>query len=241
MKYYRMYGGQALRIAFGIIITFLTLAGSAVAATPISSCGTTISSPGDYVLTANLSSSSTCIKITSSDVVLDGAGYTINGGKVVDSYGIYVNSGSFTQLTSVTVKNLKVTNWGYGIYYKNAPEGYISGNNANSNLIDGIKLEYTRSNKIIGNDASNNGNNGIDIISSTVDELTSNTANSNQHDGISIYRVSSDILTSNTANSNQHDGISLTETTSTTLTGNKVSNNGNTGIGSYRSIGNTIQ
>src|SRR3989338_4991527 len=47
--------------------------------TPISSC-TTINSSGTYVLTTNiLNSASTCINITTNNVIFDGAGYTIDG------------------------------------------------------------------------------------------------------------------------------------------------------------------
>ena len=90
MMYYNFCGGHALSIAVGITMLILLLAGRG-AAMPISSC-TTISSTGEYVLDQNISNSGTssCINITSSDVIFDGAGYTIDGIETANSYGMYV-------------------------------------------------------------------------------------------------------------------------------------------------------
>ena len=50
---------------------------SGVSATNIDSCRT-LSSPDTYTLTQNVSSSGTCMSITSANVILDCNGYTIN-------------------------------------------------------------------------------------------------------------------------------------------------------------------
>ena len=116
MVMYNICKGRALRIAVGITMLILLLVGGAGAAMPISAC-TTISLPGTYVLTQNIvdSTVSSCITITANNVIFDGAGFTIAGGG--NGNGVYVVSNSGL-LTNVTVKNLKVTNWNYGIYYR---------------------------------------------------------------------------------------------------------------------------
>ncbi len=97
------------------VLAFLLPAAGAGAANQINSC-TTVSSPGDYILTASIinSGASSCINITSSDVLLDGSGFTIGGViSEIQTGGVYVYNPT-TALTNVTVRNLKVTDWYYG-------------------------------------------------------------------------------------------------------------------------------
>ena len=96
-------------------LIILLQAGGAGAATPISAC-TKISSPGEYILTQNIINSTinTCIAITSSNVIFDGAGYTI--ASTYGTYGVYVYNSTNT-LMNVTVLNLIVMDWSFGIFY----------------------------------------------------------------------------------------------------------------------------
>jgi len=52
----------------------------AAAPTPVNAC-TTIDSPGEYQLTADVANSgqNACIRVTSDDVMLDGNGHTLDG------------------------------------------------------------------------------------------------------------------------------------------------------------------
>ena len=170
--------GHALRIAFGITMLVLLLAGGAGAETPISAC-TTISSPGEYVITANIndSSLSRCINITSSNVIFDGAGYTIDGTDTTNTYGVYVYNSS-TALTNVTVKNLTVKDWYNGIFYWNAGNGRGINNTASSNNYVGIGLYSSSNNTVSGNNALNNSY-GIHLVSSSNNTVSGNNASSN--------------------------------------------------------------
>ncbi|MEM2874255.1 MAG: hypothetical protein QW063_02320, partial [Candidatus Nanoarchaeia archaeon] len=116
--------------------------------TNISSC-TTISSPGYYVLTQNITDSGAtyCINIASNNVIFDGQGYTIDGIDTSNTYGIYVYdsagaalslpSGFKTSgvLTNVTVKNVILTDWNYGVVYNNGQNGTITNVTATSNAL----------------------------------------------------------------------------------------------------------
>lgn len=96
------------------------------APTPIGSC-TTISVPGEYVLTGDLQpamvSGDACIEITADDVVLNGNGYTIDGSSV--SGGSYAGVESLTtpSRTNIEIKNLAITNWDSGIHFRNLTDG----------------------------------------------------------------------------------------------------------------------
>jgi len=188
------------------LFPFFIVLSVSFADTPISSC-TKISTPGNYYLTNDIlnSASKCCINITASNVVLEGAGYTIDGIDSQNSYGVYVKRS--TPLDNVTVKNLKITDWYYGIYYYRANRGKIENNLANSNYY-GIQLRE---------ECSNN-------------NLTNNTANNNYASGIYLYWwCDENILIGNTANENS-DGIYLSYSDSNVLTGNIANNNSNDGI-----------
>ena len=109
--------------------------------TTITGC-TEISSPGEYVLANDIidSSSSTCINITSSNVVFDAAGHLIDGDNFNSAYAIYLNYGN---LENITVKNARITDWGaYSVYV------YASSNVFISNMSSTQKIHIENSNHI---------------------------------------------------------------------------------------------
>jgi parallel beta-helix repeat protein len=234
MKYLNFYnGGRALRIAFGITMLVLLVAGGAGAAMPISAC-ITISSAGTYVLTQSIvnSTNSICINITSNNVVFDGSGYTIDGVKATstlgNTQGVYVYN-SATALTNVTVKNLIAKDWGSGIYYNNINNGSIT-NNVASNNSYGIDLVFSSNNTLSNNNASNNSFFGIYLDSSSNNTLSnniirSNNASNNNGDGILLDSSSNNnTLSSNNASNNNNYGIEI-QSSNNTLTNNTMTGN----------------
>lgn len=177
------------RINVMVVLLFL-ISGSVNAATPISSC-TTISSPGTYVLNQSITNSNAlnCIQITSSDVIFDGAGYTIDGIDAANTNGIYVFN--VDVLTNVIVINATVNDWKNGIYYGGIINGNIASNNASSN-INGIYLSNSGSNTLTGNNVLSNSNDGIYFGSSSNNILTSNNANYNSNSGLEFVSNSGD-------------------------------------------------
>ncbi|MBI4010561.1 MAG: right-handed parallel beta-helix repeat-containing protein, partial [Candidatus Aenigmarchaeota archaeon] len=233
------------------------------AGTPVTSC-MVISTPGVYTLTTNILNSSVvaCINITVSNVIFDGAGYTIDGVDTLSTYGVYVYNPSIA-LTNVSVKNLRLTDWYGGIYYLNAQNGSIVNNTAsssnhgiylfsssNNNIITsntanlnqyGILLQSSSNNNIItSNNASSNINYGITLFSSDSNNITNNTASSNTNYGIWLDSSNNNIVTSNVANLNQY-GIRLSSSSSNNIiTRNTASSNSHTGIFLDSSSSNNI-
>jgi parallel beta-helix repeat protein len=98
--------------------------------TPISG-PTTISSPGYYYLTNDIVDSPErfCINITSSDVIFDGNGFMVDAPEYSwGNYGVHVYN-STRSLSNVTVKNLAVSQWEYGVAYQDIFNGGIENNN----------------------------------------------------------------------------------------------------------------
>lgn len=106
-----------------------------------------ITHPGMYTLSGDIelggetSLSDACIRIESSDVVLDGAGHTIHGHGVSDTTGIAVTSS--TELESVVVRNVTLTDWDRGIFLRNVTAGLLHDVHVVGNGY-GISFENTR-------------------------------------------------------------------------------------------------
>jgi len=104
----------------------------------------------------NNSGASTCINITSSDVVLDGQGHTIDGTKMASSSGVKVGNPK-GPLTNVTIKNLNLSDWGVGLYYENTQNGSIENNSLSLNSKGVELLGDSYYNKLNNNTANLNG------------------------------------------------------------------------------------
>ncbi len=213
--------------------------GGASAVINVNSCDT-ISSPGTYLLTTDIINSNalTCISITSSDVVFDGQGYTIDGVDTWLTYGVYVYNFS-TALTNVTVKNLRVTDWNDGIYYDRVENGSIMNNTVLSNT-GGISLDYSSSNTLINNNANSNNFFGIWLISSSYNTLTGNNALDNGA-GIRLDSANNNSLTSNIALNNNLSGIHLNSSSNNLIYNNFFNNTNNFDISFSTNIWNTAK
>lgn len=108
---------------------------------------TTITKPGTYRLAADIQRgdgtriSGSCIEIKSSDVVLDGAGHTVDGWGISDTTGIQVRGPG--TLRNVTVKNVKVTEWNRGVHFHDVADATVRNVEATANSY-GISFERAR-------------------------------------------------------------------------------------------------
>ena len=140
----------------------------------ISACPCTISTPGAYRLESDLTSSGTCITVTTG-ATLDCQGHSITGSGNPDSRGIYVDGAS-----GATVRNCALTRFNCG-----------------------IDLESSNGNHVMNNSATANRQAGLCVVSSSSNEIRGNTLSSNTYDGIFILTNSnSNTFTGNTCNSN---------------------------------------
>ena len=109
--------------------------------------------------------------IQKSGVVIDGNGFSLVGSK--EGNGIYLES-----LTNVTVKNLSIENFRYGIYLENSSYNKIEDNNLSS-LGDGIVLDHwCVNNSIVQNNISSIGCNSFFLGNSSNNIIAENKATS---------------------------------------------------------------
>jgi len=129
-----------------------------------------ITSPDNvtYIFTADINAS---IVVEKDNIVVDGAGYTLQG----------TGSGTGIDLSyrnNVTLKNVEVTNFTYGIYLGLSSNNTVTGNTASTNALYGIYLWNSSNNAIISNNVSNN-QCGLRLFDSTSNIFSQNTVSNN--------------------------------------------------------------
>ncbi len=180
-----------------------------------------------YTLTGNIYES---IYIQKSDITLDGAGYTVDGN---GGLGIML-----PQISGVTIKNLNIKEFTYGIYLSESDGNTIIDNIASDNG-GGIYLHYSNSNTINRNTASDKYY-GIILYNSNNNIIDTNTISDSTRYGIQLsgYQSgsSTNTITANTVTSNRR-GIDLSYSSTNTITDNTFSANTDVAIGiSYSTV-----
>ncbi|MFH1424081.1 MAG: NosD domain-containing protein, partial [archaeon] len=157
-------------ILLEIILLILLATLSSVSAADISACQN-ITSPGTYTLTASIlnSGAAKCIDILSSDVSINGAGYTVDGVDSWETYGVYV-SDEPGGVTNVNISNLTVTGWEGGIYYE-LSNGNVINNTVSSNIYVGINL-HSAINSLVENNIIYNVSYGVRIDGASTQNVT---------------------------------------------------------------------
>ena len=219
---------------FARLLTTIILTGPAgFGQTYITDAGTLSITGETYILSNDITTTGTCFTITGNSITLDGAGYTITG----SGSDVGVNIPAGTQ--GITVKNLYVTGFDYGINvsgsYPSTVGNHTLQNNSVSGNNHGISLIYTSNNTLTGDTASNNIYTGIKLTDCEDNTLIGNLANSN-NTGFTLSKVgptgsNNNVLTDNTASSNSNNGISLSQgVNDNVLTSNTTNSNGQYGI-----------
>ena len=151
------------KIILGIVIIFIVIGAYVIIQTPTTKPFETIYIRADGTIDPAFSSVSKIsnnqytllddiygsIVIEKNNIVLDGANYVLNGDNKALSHGI-----DLTEHNNVIIKNLEITNFGFGVYLFLSSNNTISQNNLSLNT-NGIWLEYSSTNEIIENELSN--------------------------------------------------------------------------------------
>ncbi|PSP89311.1 hypothetical protein BRC90_05415 [Halobacteriales archaeon QS_4_69_34] len=237
-------------LAVGLAV--VTAAPAAGAQTQINNC-TTITQPGEYVLTTDVTNRTVddCIDIRASDVKLDGAGHLLDGVDTDGTVGVYAN-GTAAPLSNVAVRNLRVTDWGGGVRYQRVSDGAITDVTAASTTRVGVGLSTSETtwspttpsstrtatvssvfgssgNTLVNSTVASNAGYGLSVASSTNNGFFDNAVVSNGEVGVAFVDLSTDNrLGGNTIESNGGVGISL-RSSSNDVGGNTIESNGGAG------------
>ena len=144
-----------------------------------------------YTLTDNILGNvpeySSAIIIQRNNIVVDGAGYTVQGigrgiGRGISLYG----------RSNVTIKNMEIKSFGCSIYLRDSSNTSISGNKITNNWCS-IYLDSSSYNNIVGNNLTNNDDN-IFLQSSQYNSISGNNITNNVYDGIDLWESSNNSI-----------------------------------------------
>ena len=202
-----------------------------------------------YYLTNNILGR---IVVQRDNIVVDGAGYTIQGaqnGTGIDLTGrhnvtienIEIKAFAFgirLYLSSkITISGNNITSNDYGIKLEGSSNNIISRNNI-TNIHRGIWLQGSPNNTLSGNNITNN-NQGIYLENSSANTLSGNNVTANNYHGIGLFGSSDNTLSGNNVTANTAEGIWLYDSSSNIISGNNITSN-DYGIQLYDSSNNII-
>ena len=184
-----------------------------------------------YILTANITSESDGIVIERDNIVLDGAGYAIQGLSTASLAGIDVSGRN-----NVTIMNTRINFFDSAIWLYSSTNCTIIGNDASYNW-DGIYLRGSSHCTVTGNVADGTWGEGIMISYSSYNTVRGNNASDNLY-GINLSGGSSNnTVTQNNVAGNGW-GILIRGYDNIVFENNATNNN--TGIGILYGSGNNI-
>jgi parallel beta-helix repeat protein len=157
------------------------------------------------------------IQIGSNGVTLDGNGHTLTG------YDTGVGVLLPYQRMGITIKNLTIAKFSYGIYLNSSNNNTITNNTVSNNDGNGIFLtRFSNNNALTGNIASNN-RIGISLSRSNNNTLTGNTTSNNNPYGIVVSSSNNNTLIGNTT-SNNYIGIIISSNNNKIYNNNLIAN-----------------
>ncbi|MEW6722740.1 MAG: right-handed parallel beta-helix repeat-containing protein, partial [Candidatus Micrarchaeota archaeon] len=211
-----------------------------------------ITSPGNYVLANDLSGASingspqftglACIRISSSNVLLDCNGFSITNNGTFVSGGILTEGPGAAAISGVTVQNCAVSDYTQGIVVINTDDSSFLNNTAVDNLFNGISArDGSTGNTYSSNTVFGNGAHGFELSDNAdSNTLNSNTAHDNAEDGFNSFQADGNTYQNNTAYDNGDDGIHLHLSNGNAASGNNLYNNSYGIFVSSQSAGNTL-
>jgi len=127
-----------------------------------------------YTLTGNITSDTDGIVIERDNMTLDGAGYILKGGDDTLTKGIFL-----CERMNVTIRNMKISCFDYGIYLNETSNSIVSGNDIFCSIFIGsgdigIFLEHSSYNSVSENSIRSHFSYGIHLINSSYNNIFGN-------------------------------------------------------------------
>ncbi len=145
----------------------------------------TISEPGVYRLGKEILYDrliGTCILVSSDDVILEGNGKTLSGSGGSGSVAIRV-----VDVENVSIKNVEISGFGYGVQFNGVSNGLIEGNAVKDSGRKGVHLtDYSRNNAIRNNYVEN-ARNCYGVLWSYYNVFEDNEAGGCRESGVFVY------------------------------------------------------
>ena len=174
-----------------------------------------------YTFTDNIND---FIIVETDNIIVDGAGYTILGtGPIHYTKGI-----DLAGRKNVTLRNMSIEAFYYGIHLDSSSNNSIFGNNITNNEY-GIRLDYSSNNSICRNNITTNNGGGIFLFYSSDNRVSGNNITTNSWEGIYLLYSSDNNISGNNVTNNE-DGIILADSSNNSISGNTITANRAIGI-----------
>ncbi|UCC33853.1 MAG: right-handed parallel beta-helix repeat-containing protein [Candidatus Bathyarchaeota archaeon] len=172
------------------------------------------------------------IVVERDNIVVDGAGYTLQGSGLFASIGI-----DLARRSNVTVKNLRIGRFYHGIRLAQSSDNTLSASNIANNEKSGVYLSHSFSNTISRNNITNN-DYGIRFYASSSNTISQNDMAKNEFDGLDLWYSLSNTINQNYIKYNGY-GVYLHSSSDNAFYGNTIEANG-IGVYLWRSSSNSI-
>jgi parallel beta-helix repeat protein len=174
-----------------------------------------------YTLTDNITSSANGIVVERGNIVVDGAGYSLQGTR--GGCGI-----SVVDKNNVTIRKMNIKNFTDGVYVEST-KNTISSNNITANSLYGIELWETGLNTISNNNIVANGWDGICLDDATWNTIVGNNI-TNNYGGIFLSTTPAggsdyNVIAENSVKANHEYGILLQQSSGDKLRNNTIAGN----------------
>ena len=168
-----------------------------------------------YTFTDNIVNQS--IIVERDNIVVDGAGYILQGTEAFGSVGI-----DLTGRKNITIKNMKIRAFRFGIHLNESSTNNIYGNNITNN-VSGVLLEDSSNNSISGNTIINNNLYGIGLYACSNNTISGNNITKGGS-GIDLCESSNNTINEDNITNNVY-GIHLRwPSNHNTISGNNIAN-----------------
>jgi len=168
-----------------------------------------------YIFTDNISDS---IVVEKDDVVVDGAGYSLQR---TAGIGAGIN---LMERTDVTVKNMEISGFFYGVYLNSSLNNRLENNTLRDNF-HGIYLSTSSNNTFMGSNITKNEYTGIWLRGSSNNKIKDNTITENGQNGIWLSSASDDNRVSGNTVRENGVGIQIDDYSNNILRDNDLRDN----------------
>jgi parallel beta-helix repeat protein len=169
------------------------------------------------------------IVVERDSIIIDGNGHTLQGRG--SGNGI-----SLTGINNVSIKNINITNFQFGIYLGSSSNNTVSGNNLTANFGGIFLFDNSSYNNVVGNNVTANDADGIMLILAWNNVVSGNNVTANGVYGIGItFQSESNIINGNTVTANGDSGIIISGSSFNNVSGNTATANSESGILLYAS------
>jgi len=187
-----------------------------------------------YTLTDDITSSGDGLIVERDNIIIDGKDFLINGTRTCDSRGI-----ALIRTKNVTVKNIHVNDFYYGIYLSQSSNNLIYRNNVTKNYLGVYVSSFSNGNRIVENTVISNSW-GIAVSCSFNNTVSHNDLAANRHGIIIEAKAANNLISENILRWFHEEAIWLFYSSNNLVIRNMITEFTFSGIEIFRSSNNTI-